>query len=131
MADTQNNNTIESPAKHFVNEAEATLLNPDDDSVRERASTTLEFSAKIAAELKNKDKSADIALKKMYGKTIIVVLLLWEIFVIFISCWQLIPRNIEFHYASDTVIIALWTSATANILALPAIILKYLFPNKT
>ncbi|OAV68357.1 hypothetical protein Barb6XT_01027 [Bacteroidales bacterium Barb6XT] len=33
------------------------------------------------------------------------------------------------HKVSDTVFIALLTSATANILFLPAIVLKYLFPN--
>lgn len=80
--------------------------------------------------LSNKDKSADISLKKLYGCGILLILVGWEIFVIVFSMKQLNPCDKCVHKVSDSVFIALLTTATANILALPAIILKYLFPKK-
>lgn len=133
MADTQNSNlTIESPAESFVAEAKNTNLNTNQSSERleEQASRALEISAQMAKELENKDRSADIHLKKLYGWGILIVLGAWIVFVIYFSIQQLNPCGCEVRPMSDAVIIALWTSATANILALPAIILKYLFPNR-
>lgn len=80
--------------------------------------------------LSNKDKNADIKLKKIYGWGILLILIGWEVFVIAFSWKQLNPCDKCVHKVSDTVFIALLTTATANILALPAIILKYLFPKK-
>lgn len=85
---------------------------------------------KAKAHLSNKDKSADISLKKVYGWGILGILIVWELFVIFFSWKQLNPCDKCVHKVSDSVFIALLTTATANILALPAIILKYLFPKK-
>lgn len=133
MADTQNSTkTVVSPAESFVAEAENTNLNTNQSSERieEQASRTLEISAQMAKELENKDRSADIHLKKLYGWGILLVLAGWIGFVIYFSIQQLNPCGCEVRSMSDAVIIALWTSATANILALPAIILKYLFPNR-
>ncbi len=133
MADTQNSNpTIGSPAESFVAEAKNTNLNTNQSSERieEQASRALEISAQMAKELENKDRSADIHLKKLYGWGILIVLAGWIGFVIYFSIQQLNPCGCEVRPMSDAVIIALWTSATANILALPAIILKYLFPNR-
>lgn len=133
MADTQNSNlTIESPAESFVAEAKNTNLNTNQSSERleEQASRALEISAQMAKELENQDRSADIHLKKLYGWGILIVLGAWIVFVIYFSIQQLNPCGCEVRPMSDAVIIALWTSATANILALPAIILKYLFPNR-
>jgi hypothetical protein len=73
------------------------------------------------------DKDADISLKKTYGWTIIAVLGLWEIFVIVIVAIHLGSKAVKL---SDTVLITLLTSATANILALPTIVLNYLFPKR-
>lgn len=133
MADTQNSNpTAESPAESFVAEAESTNLNTNQspERIEEQASRALEISAQMAKELENKDRSADIHLKKLYGWGILFVLSGWIIFVIYFSIHQLNPCRCEVRPMSDAVIIALWTSATANILALPAIILKYLFPKR-
>ncbi|KAA6319247.1 hypothetical protein EZS27_030836 [termite gut metagenome] len=75
--------------------------------------------------LKYIDKKGDIDLKKMYGINIIRVLIGWELFVI---CFSLIQICCPYSYKiSDTVFIALLTSATANILILPKIVLNYLF----
>lgn len=133
MADTQNNNsTVESPAESFVAEAEKTNADraQSAEHIEEQASRALEISAQMAKELENKDRSADIHLKKLYGWGILFVLGGWIGFVIYFSIQQLNPCRCEVRPMSDAVIIALWTSATANILALPAIILKYLFPKR-
>lgn len=133
MADTQSSNpTTESPAESFVAEAENTNLstNQSTERIEEQASRDLEISAQMAKELENRDRSADIHLKKLYGWGILIVLAGWIGFVIYFSIQQLNPCECEVRPLSDAVIIALWTSATANILALPAIILKYLFPKR-
>lgn len=97
---------------------------------REIGASSLEESEKLAAILKNRDKDADIWLKKLYGYGILIVLGLWELFVMKVICVQLNPGDLEVKPYSDPVLIALLTSATANILALPMIILNYLFPKK-
>lgn len=131
MADTQNNNpAAESPAESFVSEAENTNVNPSPERIEEQASRALEISAQMAKELENKDRSADIHLKKLYGWGILIVLAGWICFVVYFSIQQLDPCTCKVRPMSDAVINALWTSATANILALPAIILKYLFPKR-
>lgn len=79
-------------------------------------------------ELDNQNKSTDITLKKTYGCCIIVVLFIWELFVTTFIFVQTLFSVIN--KMSDTVLITLLTSATANILILPTIVLKYLFPNK-
>jgi len=76
--------------------------------------------------LAHQDKQADIDLKKMYGKVILIVLSAWVAFVIAFSI-VLVCRGYE---VSDLVFIVLLTTTTANMLALPAIVLKYLFPHK-
>lgn len=131
MADTQNSSqTAESPAESFVTEAENTNVSQSPERIEEQASRALEISAQMAKELENQDRSADIHLKKLYGWGILLVLGCWIVFVIYFSIQQLNPCKCEVRPMSDAVIIALWTSATANILALPAIILKYLFPKR-
>ncbi|OAV70894.1 hypothetical protein Barb6_01603 [Bacteroidales bacterium Barb6] len=87
----------------------------------------LDNDASILESLRHKDKNTDIRLKKTYGWGIIGVLYIWIRFVIaFLIIAMLCPNARK---VSDTVFIALLTSATANILFLPAIVLKYLFPN--
>jgi ABC-type microcin C transport system permease subunit YejB len=73
------------------------------------------------------DRDADISLKKTCGWTITTVLGLWELFVIVIVSIHLGSKAVKL---SDTVLITLLTSATANILALPTIVLNYLFPKR-
>lgn len=79
--------------------------------------------------LEREDKKTDIYLKWLYGLFIVLVLGFWEWFVISFSFKQLNPCNKCVHKISDPVFIALLTTATANILALPTIVLKYLFPH--
>lgn len=77
-----------------------------------------------------REKATDINLKWIYGLVILGVLLWWEYFVISYS-WELLnPDATKVRQMSDAVIIALWTSATANIVALPTIILNHLFPKR-
>ena len=92
---------------------------------------------KESAELLSKDalieevieaykKYSDIELKKQYGGWIIAVLVIWVLFVgtfCFFQLWVEKPM-------SDGVLITLLTTTTINILALPTIILRSLFPHK-
>lgn len=82
---------------------------------------------KRMGELNIKDKEVDIDLKERYGNTILNILIGWLIFVGIIIFSQLGPVSIKL---SDEVLITLITTSTANIIALPIIILKYLFPKK-
>lgn len=94
------------------------------------SASMLSSNEKIARKLAERSKSADIWLKWIYGIAILGVLAAWEIFVIVVMCKQSWPIDKGIQHFSDAVLIALLTSATANILALPAIILRYLFPDK-
>ena len=128
MADMDKND-INNPADCFVEELKET--NSDDNmSASTYAAKLLESNEEIAKRLSNRDKNTDICLKWVYGVSIILVLAAWETFVIYFSIKQLNPCNKCVQRVSDTVFVALLTTATANILALPAIILKYLFPKK-
>ena len=133
MADTRSDGAqpVLSPAQYFVEEAEQQRP-PNTDAARfeEKGIEMLNMSAQIAADLNNWDKAADIKLKKIYGIGILIVLGIWEVFVIVYSIIQIFYCY-KVRHVSDTVMIALWTSATANILALPAIILNYLFPKRS
>ncbi|WP_279102412.1 hypothetical protein [Bacteroides acidifaciens] len=121
-------NDINNPANCFVEELKE--ANPNNISVPICGAKILEDNEKIAQDLSNRDKSADIFLKQVYGWGILVILAGWEIFVIIFSIIQLNPCDKCVYKVSDTVFVALLTTATANILALPAIILSYLFPKK-
>ena len=74
-----------------------------------------------------KDKEVDIDLKERYGNTILNILIGWLFFVGVIIFSQLGTVS---HKLSDEILITLITTSTANIIALPVIILKYLFPKK-
>lgn len=128
MADMDKND-INNPADCFVEELKEANSN-DNISASTYAAKLLESNEEIAKRLSNRDKNTDICLKWVYGVSIILVLAAWETFVIYFSIKQLNPCNKCVQRVSDTVFVALLTTATANILALPAIILKYLFPKK-
>lgn len=87
-------------------------------------------SKKQQERLSRRERSTDINLKWLYGIVILGILIWWEYFVIKYSWAMLNPNGNEVRQMSDAVIIALWTSATANIVALPTIILQYLFPKR-
>lgn len=112
------------PSKDFINEVESEQIYEDCRIPAELSAKKLSDNESLANSLERLEKKTDITLKKTYGFVILGILFLWEAFVITISCLQLKPELLHF---SDGVLIALWTSATANILALPTIILKYLF----
>lgn len=84
-------------------------------------------SIKLAELLQIKDKLADISLKKIYGYFILGILGLWVIVVAFICITYIFQDKPNM---SDGVLITLLTTTTANILVLPTIVVKYLFPNK-
>lgn len=117
---------MKNPAENFVEE----IKNSNTIQSPTFAAKLLESNEEISRQLSNKDKNTDICLKWVYGVSIILVLAAWETFVIYYSIKQLNPCDKCVHKISDTVFIALLTTATANILALPAIILNYLFPKK-
>lgn len=118
----------------FVSEVEADQQQStpliDAQSAATLAAQALASNEDIAKRLSARDKSADIWLKWVYGIATLLILVGWEVFVIYFSIKQLNPCICEVRPASDGVLIALWTSATANIVALPAIILNYLFPKR-
>lgn len=122
-------NDINNPAGCFVEELKE-IISYNDITASTDAAKELESNEQIAKRLSNKDKNTDICLKWVYGCGILGILIVWELFVIFFSWKQLNPCDKCVHKVSDTVFVALLTTATANILALPAIILKYLFPKK-
>ncbi len=93
------------------------------------AARVLAANEKVADMLNKQDKQVDISLKLTYGLVILIILIIWIIFVICFSNKQLEPDPEKIKHVSDTVFIALLTTATANIIALPTIILKYLFSN--
>ena len=76
-------------------------------------------------ELHKKDKNVDIGLKITYGVIIGLVLIGWEIFVIYFSFTIIMCTEYKM---SDGVFITLLTTTTAHILVLPSIVLNYLFP---
>ena len=85
----------------------------------------LSEDAKHMRELINRDKETDIELKKTYGTSILGILIAWLSFVGLIILGQVGP---VYHKLSDEILITLITTSTANIILLPTIILKYLFP---
>lgn len=97
--------------------------------VNKEENKDLKEDNKAWKKLEERDKETDIRLKLFYGIFIIVVLLMWEIFVIYLSIKQLNPCDKCVRKLSDPVFIALLTTTTANILALPTIVIKYLFPH--
>jgi hypothetical protein len=104
----------------------------EEEAYEQTLSTTLdkeesEFQQYQKIQQEIDDKGADISLKKAYGWAIIAVLGLWEVFVIVVTITQITGCSVKI---SDTVFVALLTSATANILALPTIVLNYLFPKR-
>lgn len=86
----------------------------------------LKKDSKIAKFIEWYDKLGDIKLKKIYGIWILIILSSWILFVIVYSFFQIFANN----HISDAVFITLLTTATANILGLPIIILNYLFPKR-
>lgn len=114
----------------FISEVEAAQQGDKQPNLTEMAARTLAANEKTAKDLSNKDKRADINPKWLYGIVILLILIGWEVFVIIFSFKQLNPNSLKIRPMSDAVLIALWTSATANIVALPAIILNYLFPKR-
>lgn len=94
------------------------------------AARILSANEDVANRLNNQDKKVDINLKIIYGVVILVLLLIWIFFVICFSNKQLEPNSEKMHHISDTVFVTLLTTATANIIALPTIILKYLFSHQ-
>lgn len=98
-------------------------VSPKEESILEN----LNNDDKRMDDLAVKDKEVDIDLKERYGNTILNILIGWLFFVGVIIFSQLGPVS---HKLSDEILITLITTSTANIIALPVIILKYLFPKK-
>lgn len=147
MADIENNeiqSEFDSPIEEEIHNTAQTneqVVNPLIEGIenqgpltleekRELISKQLENDSRIAKELQNKDHRIDINLKLIYAGGILFVLIGWVTCVLVFMFRQLSPTDEKVYHVSDAVFISLLTSATANILALPAIILKYLFPKR-
>jgi len=116
------------PQDNFISEVSNAAESGSCQISAEAANQRLVSDEQMANDLIRKEKKADINLKLIYGIVILLVLIGWEVFVVAYSCKMLNPDGTQVRQMSDAVIIALWTSATANIVALPTIILNYLFP---
>lgn len=117
---------------NFISEYANTDSNVSDSPSKVQESFQLldkdyEISQKIIELVQIKDKLADIDLKKIYGICLLVILALWIIMVAFICITYIFQDS---PHVSDTVLITLFTTTTANIVALPTLVLKYLFPIK-
>lgn len=110
----------------FIEEVKDTTSNDNISDVDKEENKDLKGDNIAWRILEQEDKKTDISLKKIYAKFIMAVLGIWEIFVIWFSYTQICcPYS---HKVSEAVFIALLTTATANILVLPTIVLNYLFP---
>jgi Fe2+ transport system protein B len=118
---------IDDFVKHVKEENVAETTNADSAANTYLDALSSSFQREQRFQQEMEDKEADISLKKTYGWAIIAVLGLWELFVIVIIAIHLGSKAVKL---SDTVLITLLTSATANILALPTIVLNYLFPKR-
>ena len=115
---------------NFVNEVTGSTSLGISEECNIHSAKFLSKNEQVAIQLENKNKNTDIYLKIAYGIGIIIILIIWESFVIFFSVKQLNPCDKCVYKISDPVFITLLTTATTNILALPTIILRYLFPRK-
>lgn len=115
---------INSSLEEFIKESETSTIKSI--GSLEFESESLRIDDEQWRRLKFAEKATDIDLKRMYGNNILNILIYWMVFVGFILFIHLGPLNNPF---SNEVIIVLLTTTTANIIALPIIILKYLFPH--
>lgn len=115
---------INSSLEEFIKESETSTIKSI--GSLEFESESLRIDDEQWRRLKFAEKATDIDLKRMYGNSILNILTYWMVFVGFILFIHLGPLNNPF---SNEVIIVLLTTTTANIIALPIIILKYLFPH--
>ena len=120
----ENNN----PQDHLIEFINNAVQNNDNNIAYENAEEKKRLSDddKKWNELIRKDKETDIDLKRHYGMSILHTLNIWVALVAFLLLLNMLPIK----GFSDSVLITLLTTTTANILALPMIVIKYLFPNK-
>lgn len=101
--------------------------NAQADEEQKESAEILSKDAKIEKTIEVYDRYSDIKLKKIYGIWILVILCAWIVFVITFCFFQMyVERPI-----SDSVFITLITTSTANIIGLPLLILRCLFPTRT
>lgn len=113
----------------FLNDISQNILDNANASTDSDASKMLEkdYNLQLVKIINAKDKLTDISLKQIYGYCILGILGFWVIVVAFICIVYIFQ---DFPNMSDSVLIVLLTTTTTNILVLPTIVLKYLFPNK-
>ena len=75
-------------------------------------------------ELENKRYELDTNLRDLFAKGYSVILVLWLIAVLYI----LTNNNANHYHFSDSVLIALLATSTANVIGMVVIVLKNLFP---
>lgn len=110
---------------NFIEEV-LTHPNAADTSGNNESSELLDKDSETADALNKIERITDLKLKRTYGYLIVGILCCWIVFVGTFTFFQLyVDRPV-----SETVLVTLLTTTTANIIALPIIILKYLFQSK-
>jgi CHASE2 domain-containing sensor protein len=95
--------------------------------------TAFEIQKYTLQSLEIRDRSQNIALRKIFAWCLFAVLIFWLSVVIYIviasgsSCLIIFSSAIAFHL-SDSVIIALLTTTTANVIGFFYVVTNYLFP---
>ncbi|MEM7550077.1 MAG: hypothetical protein AAF363_10390 [Bacteroidota bacterium] len=92
-----------------------------------KASSSNESSAYDQSKLDYDSKEQNIKERKKYARFIFTLICIWLGLILLILFFQGFS-NIKFHL-SDTVLITLITTTTANIAAYFLVVTKYLFPN--
>jgi hypothetical protein len=109
-------------------EREAAELRPD---TAERAKLEMEIIALDRARAELDDLKQDIRARKRYARYIFALIVCWLVAVFFLILSEGISRLPFFGDAfslADSVIIALISGATANVLGLFVFVVRYLFP---
>lgn len=93
----------------------------------DKAKETLNWLKKEEQKLKNEEKRQDINMRKVYADHIFTLVSLYMFAVFFILILNGSPSS--FHL-SDTVLVTLLGTTTANVIGVLIVVAKYLFPNK-
>ena len=75
-----------------------------------------------------KDKELDYELKKLFSKKVVMITICWFVFIASVSILH-IQNFINVYRFSDSVLMIMYSTTTANVIGLMIVILHYLFPN--
>lgn len=90
---------------------------------------TIEDEHKEFIHIELKNKILDYDLKRLFSCRVTVITFSWFVFIVIISFVHL-QKIFDVNRFSDSVLIVLYSTTTANVIGLMITILHYLFPNK-